>query len=121
MQDGVEITGDAVPLPHATPVASHGEAGATPVASRPATGEETVVTIVDFAFEPAEIEISAGSTVTWVNEGQTPHTATASDGNFDTGVIVPAADGSQTFDEPGEFAYFCAIHPDMQGAVVVRS
>jgi plastocyanin len=86
---------------------------ATPVA-RP------VVTIVDFDFEPLEIEVPAGGTVTWVNDGQAPHTATADDGSFDTGVIVPGADGSQIFDQPGTYPYFCAIHPDMQGTVVVR-
>jgi plastocyanin len=93
---------------------------ATPVASPAGEAAATVVTIVDFAFEPAEVEVPAWGTVTWVNEGQAPHTATADDGVFDTGVIVPGADGSQTFAQPGTYSYFCAIHPNMVGTVVVK-
>ena len=45
----------------------------------------TAVSIVDFAFQPASIEVPAGSTVTWTNTGAAPHTVTADDGAFDSG------------------------------------
>lgn len=96
-----------------------GTPAASPVASPVATSETTEITIADFSFNPAEITISVGSVVTWVNGGAAPHTATASDQSFDTGVIDPGAAASHTFGQTGEFAYFCAFHPTMTGTVIV--
>lgn len=108
----------------ASPTAATPEAtGATPAA--PASGTPaaapgtTTVTIRDLAFAPATLEIPAGATVRWTNEDPIPHTATADDGSFDTGVIEPGQTGSQTFTEPGRFSYFCAFHPQMQATIVV--
>jgi plastocyanin len=75
------------------------------------------VSIVDFAFEPAALEASAGTTVVWTNEGQAPHTVT---GEFaDSGILEPGQTFSHTFAESGEFRYVCAIHPQMEGTVSV--
>ena len=90
-----------------------------PPAASPAAGASADVTIVDFAFDPAELRVAAGSTVTWVNRDSVSHTATADDGSFDTGAIDGGATGSHTFDAPGTFAYFCAFHPNMTGTVIV--
>jgi plastocyanin len=57
--------------------------------------------------------------VIWQNEDFAPHTATADDGSFDTGVIEEGKLGSATFKEPGTFTYFCEIHPTMHGTVEV--
>lgn len=93
---------------------------ATPEAATPAAGDATEVTIRDFAYEPAEIEITAGTTVTWTNEDTVPHTATDADGAFDTGTIDGGGGtGSHTFDTPGSFRYICAFHPNMEALVVV--
>lgn len=89
---------------------------ATPAAA--ATPSE--VTIRDFAFEPPTVEIAAGATVVWRNAGNAPHTATASDGAFDTGRIDPGQEATVTFDTAGSFAYRCAFHPNMKGTIVVR-
>jgi len=51
--------------------------------------------------------------------GAANHTATASDGSFDTGTIAPGGSGSVTFNTPGTYSYFCAIHPDMTGTITV--
>ena len=91
---------------------------ATPAAS-PAAGSGAEVTIRGFAFEPPEIEVAAGTTVTWTNEDQVPHTATGADGIFDTGTIEQGQSGSHTFGSAGRFNYACAFHPDMTGVVVV--
>ena len=80
---------------------------------------EAAVDIVDFAFEPATLEIPVGTTVTWTNQGQAPHTATAEDGSFDSGPLDPGGTFSHTFEEPGTYAYFCGIHPDMRATIVV--
>jgi len=77
------------------------------------------VSIVDFAFEPASVEVAAGSTVTWTNTGAAPHTVTADDGSFDSGQLAPGATFSQTFDSRGDFTYHCSIHPQMTGTVSV--
>jgi plastocyanin len=77
------------------------------------------VSIVDFAFQPASVEVAAGSTVTWTNTGQAPHTVTADDGAFDSGQLAPGASFSQTFDTAGTFTYHCNIHPQMTGTIIV--
>jgi LPXTG-motif cell wall-anchored protein len=79
------------------------------------------VTISDFEFSPAEITIQQGDTVTWTNDGPTAHSATASDGSFDTGIFSAGGSRSRTFDEAGTFAYICTPHPNMHGTVVVEA
>jgi LPXTG-motif cell wall-anchored protein len=81
----------------------------------------TSVTISDFQFAPAQITIQEGDTVTWTNDGPTAHSATASDGSFDTGIFSAGGSRSHTFDEPGTFAYICTPHPNMEGTVVVEA
>jgi plastocyanin len=76
-------------------------------------------TISDFAFSPATITIHVGDTVTWTNNGPSPHTATASSHSFDTGTLAKGASASHTFTQPGTYAYICTIHPFMHGTVVV--
>ena len=99
-------------------------AGATPRVIEATTPDEDAggetVSIVNFAFDPAELTVPAGTTVTWENTDTAPHTATAEDGSFDTGRIAQNASGSATFDQPGTFAYRCEFHPDMQGTITVE-
>ena len=77
------------------------------------------VTIVDFAFQPASLEVTAGTTVTWTNSGAAPHTVTADNGAFDSGRLAPGASFSQTFDAAGTVMYHCEIHSQMTGTIVV--
>jgi plastocyanin len=72
-----------------------------------------------------EITIKAGATITWSNDGAKPHSATASDGSFDTAIFQPGQSKSITFSKPGKFAYYCQLHgtPDgngMVGTVIVE-
>jgi plastocyanin len=83
-----------------------------------AAGDPTDV-ISDFKFSPGSITVHAGDTITWVNDGPTAHSATASDKSFDTGVLQKGASASHTFAQAGTFAYVCKIHPFMHGTVVV--
>jgi plastocyanin len=83
------------------------------------TGRDPAVTIADFRFTPATITVHVGDTVTWTNHGPSPHTATASDGSFNTGVLNNGQSASHTFTKPGTFTYTCQIHPFMHGTVVV--
>jgi len=77
----------------------------------------TTVRIVDERFEPNNIVIETGQTVTWENRDDDQHTASGR--GMDTGVINPGDNGSVTFLEPGEFSYTCNFHPEMLGLVTV--
>jgi plastocyanin len=78
------------------------------------------VTIQNFAFSPATVTVNVGDTVTWTNQDDVQHSATASDGSFDTGLLSQGSSGSATFDTAGTFAYICTPHPNMKGTVVVQ-
>src|SRR5215213_9449517 len=84
-----------------------------------AAQDGAAVTIVDFAFQPASLEVPAGTTVTWTNSGAATHTVTADNGAFDSGRLASGATFSQTFDTAGTFTYHCEIHPQMTGTIVV--
>jgi len=79
------------------------------------------VTIADFSFSPGSLTINQGDTVTWVNNGPTPHSATANNGSFNTGILKAGQSGSHTFDQAGTFTYFCQPHPFMKGTIVVQA
>jgi plastocyanin len=113
---------DAATSPAASPAASPATTEASPEASPQAspTGEACSIEMVDLAFSPAQTEIAVGTTVTWINNDTVPHTATESDGLFDSGVLDAGASFSFTFDEPGTYDYTCLIHPEMKGTIVVR-
>src|SRR5215216_2270876 len=81
--------------------------------------DEMTVSIQDFFFNPGQITVAPGTTVTWVNKGQAPHTTTADDGTWDSGTLQPGEDFSFTFDQPGTYTYHCSIHPDMTASVKV--
>jgi plastocyanin len=83
----------------------------------PANGNQ--VNIDDFAFVPATLTVSAGSTVTWTNRDEEPHTVAASDGSFHSPGMGTGATFSHTFLTAGTFDYVCSIHPMMHGTVVV--
>ncbi len=78
------------------------------------------VTIGNFTFGPKSITVPTGATVTWVNQDDTPHTVTANDGAFKSRTLDTDERFSFTFAEPGEYLYFCSIHPMMTGKVVVK-
>ena len=83
--------------------------------------EATEVSIQDFAFDPPHIQVSTGDTVTWTQGAdEEAHTATADDGTFDSGTLTAEGETFEfTFEEAGEFSYFCEVHPEMLGLVTV--
>jgi plastocyanin len=83
------------------------------------TTTTTQVSIQDFFFSPANVSVPAGTTVTWVNEGNVPHTVTSDDGQFDSGVLMPGDSYTVMFKGQGTITYHCAIHPSMTGSVSV--
>ena len=78
------------------------------------------VTIDGFAFKPQVITVAPGTTVTWNNADEDPHTVVAIDKSFHSSAMDTDERFSFTFTRPGEFAYFCSLHPHMTGKVVVK-
>jgi len=76
--------------------------------------------VQDFLFQPARLQVAAGTTIVWTNNGQVTHTVSAQDGSFDSGPIEPGAQRSITFSRRGTFAFHCTPHPFMRGVIVVR-
>ena len=95
--------------------------GVVVVAPAAAWAQEAAVSAIDNEFDPAQLDVEAGTTVTWTNDGDAPHTVTASDGSFDSGNLDPGQSFSYTFDQAGEFSYVCEYHEadGMVGAVTV--
>ena len=80
-----------------------------------AQGQNVTVSMEDNFFDGADITVPVGTTVTWVQNGDNPHTTTSYDGLWDSGLIAGGSGGtfSFTFDEPGTYAYFCRPHEAM--------
>jgi plastocyanin len=88
-----------------------------------AQGQEVTVRMEDNFFDPANITVEPGTTVTWVQSGDNPHTTTSYDGLWDSGMIEGGSGGtfSFTFEESGTYDYFCIPHEQlgMIGSVTV--
>jgi plastocyanin len=79
------------------------------------------VRIDNFSFEPSTITVAPGTTVTWINADDIPHTVAAADRSFRSKPLDTEDRFSFTFSSPGEYAYFCSLHPHMTGKVVVEA
>jgi amicyanin len=89
-------------------------------AAAPQKLDATEVKIDNFSFGPAELKVSVGTTVTWTNRDDIPHTAVSTDKTFKSKVLDTDEKFSFTFSKPGTYEYFCSIHPKMTGKVVVQ-
>jgi plastocyanin len=74
---------------------------------------------MQWGYDPAEVTIEVGQAVTFTNTGRVAHTATASNGEFDTGLIEGGQSVTIVFNNPGEFDYFCTPHPWMKAKITV--
>jgi plastocyanin len=83
-------------------------------------GQPAVAQIANFAFNPGDIRVRAGTRVRWVNGDRVEHSVTAADGSFDSGLIGPGHAFERVFDRPGSYAYHCTPHPFMSGRVIVE-
>ena len=108
----------ARPRPRPHPAAPSASSGLTGRVTAHAAGDPGV-TIADFHFSPASTTIHVGDTITWSNSGPSSHTATATGGSFNTGILKKGQSASHTFTQPGTFTYACQIHPFMHGTIVV--
>jgi plastocyanin len=78
------------------------------------------VKIDNFSFGPATLTVPVGTTVTWTNRDDIPHTVVSDDKVFKSKVLDTDEKFSFTFTKPGTYPYFCSIHPKMTGKVVVQ-
>ncbi len=93
-------------------------AAAAPAAPPQAATME--VKIDNFSFGPTEVKVAVGTTVTWTNRDDIPHTVVSTDKVFKSKVLDTDEKFSFTFTKAGTYEYFCSIHPHMTGRVVVQ-
>lgn len=112
---GVTTTAGMTPTVDATPTAT-----ATTMATATPTAQAVSVEIRDSKYNPATLNITRGTTVTWTQRDSVPHTVTATSGeSFDSGNLNQGQTYSYTFDRSGTFVYGCTIHPTMSGTIRV--
>jgi len=82
--------------------------------------DSTKILVKDFMFSPTNFTVSAGSTVTWTNLDDEPHTVLSATGLFKSGAMDTNESFSFKFDKPGTYHFTCSIHPRMVGTIVVQ-
>ena len=93
---------------------------ALPAGEAAAAANSATVRIDNFNFTPPALVVAPGTTVTWTNADDSPHTVREKDGKFKSAALDTDDSFSQTFTAPGEYDYFCSIHPYMAGKIVVK-
>src|SRR5690348_11779538 len=119
MRRGLWILVLAAPVIVATALLISDSKGFTASAEQAQTSNAEVK-IDNFSFGPATLAVAAGTTVTWTNRDDIPHTVVSDDKVFRSKVLDTDEKFSYTFTKPGTFGYFCSIHPKMTGKVVVE-
>jgi plastocyanin len=92
------------------------------VIKQPQTSQQTAdatVKIRNFKFEPANLAIAVGKTVQFINVDEEPHTATSTDGAFNSKALDTNQTWNYTATKPGTYPYICSVHPFMKGTLTV--
>lgn len=84
----------------------------------PVTGM-TYPLIQNYAYQPANMQVPVGTTVTWTNRDTVPHSVTFKNGMKDSGLLVQGQTFSYRFSTPGTYQYYCTVHPSMVATVIV--
>jgi len=79
-----------------------------------------VITIESFAFAPERLTVTAGTTVTWINRDETPHTVVSNDKTIRSAGLDTGNRFQYRFTTPGTFFYHCSLHPQMTGTIIVQ-
>jgi plastocyanin len=85
-----------------------------------ASAAEAVVHIDNFTFSPAELTVKPGTTVTWVNGDDIPHSIVETNARFHSKALDTDEKFSMAFADAGEVGYFCGLHPHMKGKIIVK-
>ena len=94
-------------------------AGVAAGAAKPRPATHTV-TIEGTKFSPADLTVSTGDSIVWVNKDPFPHTATSTTGGFDSRAIAPGKSWKYVAKKTSDFPYACTIHPSMTGTLHVK-
>ena len=94
---------------------------ALPAGEAAAAASPAVIRIDNFSFTPPTLVVAPGTTVTWTNADDSPHSVREKDGKFKSAALDTDDTFSQTFTAPGEYNYFCSIHPYMTAKIVVKT
>jgi plastocyanin len=78
------------------------------------------IKIDNYSFMPQDITVAAGTTVTWVNHDDVPHTVRSIDGMLKSKALDTDDKFSFAFDKPGTYEYFCSVHPKMTAKIIVK-
>src|ERR671921_691289 len=113
--DAVQRTGGAATDPTTGPAQTTAPAEST----TPAPNSTTTVEMRNNAFNLPQVNVAPGTTVTFVNNDNVPHTVTADNGLFDSGELAPGESFPVVLDGAGTVTYHCELHPEMQGSIVV--
>ncbi|MGA2337141.1 MAG: cupredoxin family copper-binding protein [Terriglobales bacterium] len=114
----VWVTSLATPVVIAVLLSLVGPASVT--ANDQPSAANAAVKIDNFVFGPQTITIPAGTTVTWTNSDDIPHTVVSTEGVFKSKVVDTDEKFSYTFTKAGTYPYYCSVHPKMTGKVVVQ-
>ncbi len=117
MRKSVCIVGLLATVMVAALLLSAGSPGSSANTAEPASAE---VKVDNFSFGPATLTVAVGTTVTWTNRDDIPHTVVSTDKVFKSTVLDTDEKFSFTFSKAGTYPYFCSIHPKMTGSVVVQ-
>ena len=82
-------------------------------------GPHLNVDISDYAYHKAAITVAAGTTITFTNHDDDPHTVTADDKSFDSKGLGNGDTWTHKFTKPGKYTYHCSAHPFMKGTIIV--
>ena len=104
----------------ATGIVGVASASRSGMASPQQKPEPAVVTVDNFTFGPGTLTVPVGTTVTWTNRDDIPHTVVSTERAFKSKVLDTNEKFAFTFGKAGSYRYFCSIHPRMTGTVVVR-
>lgn len=97
-----------------------GGGSAAPASRTASKGAEADVQIDNFAFTPGTIVVKVGTQVTWINHDDIPHTVDSTEGKFKSGALDTDDKFEFRFAQPGEYSFYCRIHPKMTGKIVVQ-
>ena len=95
-------------------------AAAPKLSANPQQAATAEVKIDNFSFGPGTLTVAPGTTVTWTNRDDIPHTVVSTDSVFKSKVLDTDEKFSYTFTKAGTYPYFCSIHPKMTATVVVK-
>lgn len=97
--------------------------GLSILTGRPARADSNSVSIMNYAFSPSTLTVHVGDKVTWTNMDDAPHTVTSSSGptTLSSPTLNKGDTWSYTFTQPGDYSYYCAVHPNMKGTIHVLS